>query len=295
MYKRNISNSGFAYWVALIVSLLSLVSKSDKPTKEMEGLTFLWQWIQYIAYDFRFIIGILAIASLVIFWLVFCRRQYSRTDAILKGLQNDITIAPSDEVQVSYFNKQKGFRVLWKYLANILFFALSWKNLKNGIWWIYATRKFPRVSKDYLVKTNQYRTMSSHHRPYLYFQVTNDENENNGFVSYSLVTPTHNKIKTNVLCAFDGTKRNLAEYPTNERKSIEAYLRKMHLTYDELRCFHTIANYIRVEPISNRESEHIGALVIDIRHSGRDLATEDPTFNEIIASYVKTLYYSENF
>lgn len=298
MSRNKFSHSGCAYWLALLVSLLSILSHAEKPTREVEGVAYMLQWAQYQLYDNRLLIGLSAVAIIIIGWILgkfLSRPQSLRTDVILSALHKEIRIVPPNEVQVSYFNIQKGIWIFGKYLANIFWLSLSWKNIKNGLWWLYVTHKFPKFSKNYLVKTNQFRTMTSHRRPYIYFQMTNDEKELNGFVSYCLVTPTCNSIKTNNLYMFDESKKRIEEYPTNAQQSINAYLKKMHMSYNDLRCIHTLANYLHVEVISDRESNYIGALVIDIKHAGRDLYTDDKSFIDTVAKYTEFLYYSENY
>lgn len=299
MSSQKFSNSGFAYWVAIIISLLSIFSSIEKPSSDIQGFAYFWKWAQYEVFDNKLEIGIGAIIILLTAWLIHClivqpHNNNQRTSIILNALHKEIRIAPINEVQVSYFKIQKGVWLFGKYLSNIFWYAFSWQNLKTGVWWIYVSHKFPKFSKQYIVKTKQCRTMYSHNRPHLYFPMTNDQTELNGFVSFALATYKDKCIKTPYLKVFDKNKRK-ADYSAQEWKSIESYLKKMHLSYEDLRCLHTAANYIRVEIIPDREGKAIGVLVVDIQHAGKDLATEDASYKEVIARYAEHLFYFENF
>lgn len=282
------------YFAALLISFLSIISVSEKPKFE-EGklLLYIISYIRYALFTHKDLIGWITIGLVLFVGIIIYfryRPQQKFMNEACRYIRRNIDLASENEIQVSIFLVQSGWRTLLTYFKNVWIVLFNKKYWDKEMLKIYIKEKFPNVRKQYYMRMEQSKTKQSFNKPRIYFQLTYAEDEQNGYLSYYIAN-LGNKILSVEGLNFDylQPKENLNN---NQIKKIESYLTAAKLSQNDLRCCRNAANFIHIEPITNSKSEYIGALVIDITTPSKISATKK--YENFIENAIKMINIAEN-
>ena len=279
-----------SFAIGLLISFLSVLS-TDKAPMCVEGkeLTYLFQLFSYKLFVYKEFIGWIAIGCLIvgtiIVWISY-RPQKRFMEEICSYVRRNIDLAPENEIQVSIFLIQSGWRTLLTYLRNLIMVCFNRKYWKNGLFRIYLVEKFPNVRKDYYVRKEQSKAKQSFKKPTIYFQMTYAEEEQNGYLSFYMADLRSKYINIDPFNEYKYTRKK-EDYKDAQGVKLKNYLSSMKLSFEDLRCTSSAANFIHIEPLVDRNNHYKGALVIDITHSTKIKTSDNyKTFIEKVAKIV---------
>ena len=278
------------YFAALVISFLSIISEVNKPElKEGEVCSYIAHSARYFIFQNKELIGWLTIGIIVIvgivMWLMY-RPQKKFMNEMCSYIRRNIDLAPENEIQVSIFLLQNGWRTLLTYFKNLILVCFNSKYWKNGLFKIYLIEKLPNVRKNYYVRKEQSKTKQSFKKPTIYFQMTYAEEEQNGYLSYYMSNFGSKHINIDAFKDYKYTSKR-EDYTDDKKARLETYLSLMKLSFEDLRCVSSAANFIHIEPIVDKNNNYKGALVIDITHNTKIKSSEKyKTFIEKVAKIV---------
>ena len=250
----------------LYTSFICCIKRSTwKLCSETIAFCELWEIFKVWLWEYRLYIAVILSVIILIGLVVSMSSNQVQREWLKKYLQitmNELFPDPSGTERCTLFVKEKGFRVMMRYLYKILYTCA--KQHKQEETFDLHLKRTPSPFKDYY--TMQVRVNGSYSDgTSTYFNVCKSGQENYGWVSLCAYHKISKLIETKQISTFYDTRKT--SFYGNTAK-LNEYISACKISREQLKCIHQRSNHLYVVPISDKdERDTIAVLVLDIDSS----------------------------